>query len=162
MPTLLVDSVQLVANLLRSWNASQLVAWAWRLVLRLRLHVLDVYPAHASWTLDHPHRALADVGRLDDEPQLGLIRDAVYAGDPLATFVALSLTDVGHVVPQWCTRGPQLLAQLVAAHCHQQVPPRFFLYLYFHFFLLSNWFDSNFTIGTAGMDRFPQINVPEP
>ena len=122
MPTLLLDSVQYMSSFLRSWNTSQLVQWAWRLVLKLRLHILDLYPTYVPWIIDHGlHKALSKVPRLQDDGDMKVLADGLAAGDAFSACVALSMTEVGHVVPKFCTEGVDLLAQLASAQCHRQI-----------------------------------------
>jgi len=113
LPHFVADSVQFLSSFSRSWNGANLVQWAWQLVLKLRLHVFDCYPNHLAWMLVHPHKAFASIRQLEDDPSLIVIRQCLPG--PFASFVALSMTSVGHSVPGFTTIGLDLLVALSAA-----------------------------------------------
>ena len=113
LPHFVADSVQFLSSFSRSWNGANLVQWAWQLVLKLRLHVFDCYPNHLPWMLIHPHKAFASIRQLEDDPNLLVIRQNLPG--PFASFVALSMTSVGHSIPEFTTTGLDLLVALSAA-----------------------------------------------
>ncbi|XP_045024661.1 ectopic P granules protein 5 homolog isoform X2 [Daphnia magna] len=115
----LADSVQFLASFSRSWNSSSLVQWAWHLALKLRLHTFDCFPDHLMWILHHPQQAFRNVRQLQDDPQLSILRQPQPT--PLSCFIALSMTNAGHSVPEFCSVGMDLLYILSIADQHRPV-----------------------------------------
>ena len=126
----LTDSVQFLSSFSRSWNSGHLVSWAWNLVLKLRLHFFDSYPAHLFWMLHKPHRAFRTVPQYQDDPLLVVLRQSPPS--PFACFVALSMTNLGHSPPEFCSKGIDLLVALSeAGDQHRSV-----LTVFHHLFVL--------------------------
>lgn len=115
----LADSVQFLSSFSRSWNSANLVQWAWHVILKLRLHTLDCYPEHLLWMLHHPQKAFRAVRQFQDDPQLQVLRQNVAL--PFSCFVALSMTSVGHSLPEFCSTGVDFLSTLSAADQHRPV-----------------------------------------
>ena len=114
----LSDSVQFLTSFSRSWNSSSLVQWAWHLVLKLRLHILDCFPDHLVWILHHPQNAFRTVRQLKEDPHLLVLRQSPT---PFSCFVALSMTNAGHSIPEFCSVGIDLLCTLSFADQHRPV-----------------------------------------
>lgn len=110
---LITDSVQFLASFTRSWTSFSLVHWAWHLVVKLKLHAFECHPAHVQWMIRHPQRAFRSVKKLDDDPETEVLRRSLPS--PFACYVALSLTSVGHSLPEFCETGVDLLVHLSGA-----------------------------------------------
>lgn len=115
----LADSMQFLSSFSRSWNSSSLVQWAWHLALKLRLHTFDCFPDHLVWMLHHPQRAFCNVRLLQDDPKLLMLRQPQPT--PFSCYVALSMTNAGHSVPEFCSVGVDLLYVLSTADQHRAV-----------------------------------------
>jgi hypothetical protein len=114
----LADSVQFLTSFSRSWNSSSVVQWAWHLVLKLRLHIFDCFPDHLEWMLHHPQQAFRTVRQLKEDPHLLVLRQSPT---PFSCYVALSMTNAGHSVPEFCSIGVDLLYTLSIADQHRPV-----------------------------------------
>ena len=108
----ITDSVQFLSSFSRSWNSFSLIQWAWHLVLKLRLHLFDSYPAHLFWMLHNPHRAFRNVRQYQEDPLLSILRQSTT---PFACYVALSMTNLSHSPPDFCSKGIDLLVTLSEA-----------------------------------------------
>ena len=113
LPHFVADSVQFLASFSRCWNAANLMQWSWHLILKLRLHAFDAFPNHLPWMLIHPQKAFNAIRHLDDDSGLLVLRQSLPG--PLASFIALSMTSVGYSVPEFASRGMELLAAISAA-----------------------------------------------
>uniref|UniRef100_S4RB52 Ectopic P-granules 5 autophagy tethering factor n=1 Tax=Petromyzon marinus TaxID=7757 RepID=S4RB52_PETMA len=111
-----IKQVSYLASVVRASQSPESIfnAWAWELVLRLKLHHMDwILPGGAGVTTPSP-RALPD---LAVDTELHPLRKAVAAGIPLGCYLALSITTLGHSVEEFCAKGVLLLSALVDARC---------------------------------------------
>lgn len=91
-----------------TWNAAiwsnptetSFLSWAWHILPKLRLHLQEqkgTFQGNAQWS-DY-----------DQEPRFHHLRAQVNQSNPVAAFVALQLTQLGHSVPEICERGWKVL-----------------------------------------------------
>ncbi|XP_078718187.1 ectopic P granules protein 5 homolog isoform X2 [Lampetra fluviatilis] len=112
-----IKQVSYLASVVRASQSPESIfnAWAWELVLRLKLHHMDwILPGGAGVTTPPPPRAVPDLAA---DTELHPLRKAVAAGIPLGCYLALSITTLGHSVEEFCAKGVLLLSALVDARC---------------------------------------------
>ncbi|XP_077996830.1 ectopic P granules protein 5 homolog [Glandiceps talaboti] len=90
----------------------QLSIWAWEMVLKLRLNQLE-QPQTPLAAYDHPTDWSKDVPDMTSDPSLHPIQKGVQANNPLASYVAVVMTKVGHSVDTFLTDGLKFMWPLV-------------------------------------------------
>lgn len=114
------ESVRQVSTLIDSTQSSrdQFTNWCWRMVSRLRLHLMDQSVESVKRTLQHPTEPLLYVPDLD---RLDMISQGVTEQRPLAMYVGMLVSLHGHSIPMICQHGFDLLQQLIGDHRHAAV-----------------------------------------
>ncbi|XP_062933124.1 ectopic P granules protein 5 homolog isoform X2 [Cynocephalus volans] len=83
--------------------------WAWNLILRLKLHKNDYGAQQNCPTVPFS----STVPDMTESPTFHPLLKAVKAGMPLGSYLALSMTAVGHSIEKFCAEGIPLLGILV-------------------------------------------------
>ena len=108
--------------------------WAWETISKLRLHALDQEDAVSIAAVQGEREGFERMLDFDLEATiLDSIVRGVTAKNPLACYVALQTTQLGHSVPEICTRGLEYLKVLLVSgrydhvmECHVNITPLFF------------------------------------
>uniref|UniRef100_A0A0K2TWM7 Ectopic P granules protein 5 homolog [Nasonia vitripennis] n=1 Tax=Lepeophtheirus salmonis TaxID=72036 RepID=A0A0K2TWM7_LEPSM len=99
-------SIMQVSNLVHRQSPEQLFTlWAWGILSKLRLHAMD-----RGATLD-----VSCALDLYSDPRLNSVREGIRSKNPLAYYVALQGTQIGHSVPEICHKGFHHLKFLINA-----------------------------------------------
>ncbi|XP_006825817.2 ectopic P granules protein 5 homolog, partial [Saccoglossus kowalevskii] len=97
----------------------QLSYWAWEMVLKLRLHKLE-QPHLPMETHDYgSHEWSKDIPDMTSDPNLHPIQKGVKALGPLACYVAITMTKVGHSVDLFLADGINYHVNLVSTGYHK-------------------------------------------
>ncbi|XP_063226634.1 ectopic P granules protein 5 homolog [Bacillus rossius redtenbacheri] len=96
-------------------------AWAWEMISRLRLHVLD-QPDHVVWTtMASPSEAMRDVPDMDSSSELEVLAEGVRNKQPIACYAAVLMSTWGHSIPLICTKGLNQLQLLLCFYKYDAV-----------------------------------------
>ncbi|XP_070546998.1 ectopic P granules protein 5 homolog isoform X2 [Ptychodera flava] len=98
----------------------QLSSWCWEMVLKLRLHQLE-QPQTPLAAYDHPTDWSKDLPDMTSDPSLHPILKGTQANGPLACYVAVAMTTVGHSVDLFLSEGLKLVWMLVTTGYYKAV-----------------------------------------
>ncbi|KAK7484299.1 hypothetical protein BaRGS_00024424, partial [Batillaria attramentaria] len=115
---LIVEGMRQMASYVsqQSSREQQFNNWAWALALRLKLHRESAI-LHSKAAESHPFQAPS----LEQEPWLLPLSSAARAKNPLACFLVLSMTDVGHDTNQFMCVGLDMLMTLATSSQYSAV-----------------------------------------
>ena len=99
----------------------QLVSWSWSLVSRLHLHMMDRSAEESRSLLSADHSLFSQLLDYDLNTELEHIVSAGVARNPLAAYLCISLTQVGHSLPELLERGLGLVKTVLDAGRHSSV-----------------------------------------
>lgn len=72
---------------------------------RLRLHQLEQSEAACQYAISSPGPAFACVPDIEVDPNLQLLSEGLREKQPVACYVAVRMTMLGHSVPLICAKG---------------------------------------------------------
>lgn len=115
---LIVEGMKQMASLISQQGSreQQFNNWAWALALRLKLHRESAI-LHSKAAESQPFQAPS----LEQEPWLLPLSSAARAKNPLACFLVLSMTDVGHDTMQFLSAGLDMLMTLATSSQYSAV-----------------------------------------
>ncbi|KFV98538.1 Ectopic P granules protein 5, partial [Eurypyga helias] len=109
--------------------------WAWRLILRLKLHRNDHIALKHGWPAVPVSEGVLDV---TESVTLHPLLKAVKAGIPIGCYLALAMTTIGHSVEKFCAEGIPLLGVLIQSrylrtvvHVLDKIVPLFYSCQYY-------------------------------
>lgn len=106
----LSEGVKQVSSMVRPQNNEQIFSnWAWDTLARLRIHQLEQSDTACQYALSNPGQAFACVPDLDLESSLEILVEGINEKQPVACYVAIRMTLLGHSVPLICSRGFDML-----------------------------------------------------
>ncbi|XP_051171464.1 ectopic P granules protein 5 homolog isoform X2 [Leptopilina boulardi] len=120
--SLLAEGVKQVSSIVRSQSNEQAFSqWVWEMVSRLRLNRLEESDAVSQYSIINPGEAFSHVPDLDSDPNLESLVIVLNEKQPLAAFVALRMTLLGHSIPLICSKGFEHLQILQSYHKYEQM-----------------------------------------
>lgn len=120
--SIISEGVKQVSSILRPHNSEQAFSlWAWDMVSRLRMHQLDQSNSVCRNAMLNPAKAFAHVPDMESDPALEVLRNGVRDMQPIAHYVAVVMTMLGHSVPLICEEGFTSLAVLTCYHKYEHI-----------------------------------------
>ncbi|XP_076670129.1 ectopic P-granules autophagy protein 5 isoform X3 [Andrena cerasifolii] len=114
--SLLAEGVKQVSSMIRPQNAEHVfLIWAWEMISRLRLHVLDQTDVVCRHALTNLADAFAHIPDMDSDDHLETLVNGAREKQPIACYVATVMTLWGHSIPLICSKG---FSQLQILQCY--------------------------------------------
>jgi hypothetical protein len=104
---ILESSVRQISNMVvvRQTPESLFTLWSWETATKLHLHAVDQEEERCAGAVRGDPEAFSRILDFDLDPRLESVVEGVMAKNPLACYVALQMTQIGHSVPEVCGRG---------------------------------------------------------
>ncbi|XP_043289159.1 ectopic P granules protein 5 homolog isoform X2 [Venturia canescens] len=120
--SLISESVKQVSSMVRPQsNEHAFAIWAWEMMSKLRLHRLDQSESVCHKGITNPAEAFSNVPDLDSDASLESVMTGVRDKQPIACFVAATMTLWGHSIPLICTKGFEQLTVLLLHYKYDHV-----------------------------------------
>ena len=108
--------------MIRPQNAEHVfLIWAWEMISRLRLHVLDQTDAVCRHALTNLADAFARIPDMDSDEHLETLINGAREKQPIACYVATVMTLWGHSIPLICSKGFSQLQILLCYYKYEHV-----------------------------------------
>lgn len=113
----------LASSMVRPQSYEQvLTVWVWQIAYKLRLHLMDQPDHQARATMADPVKAFSALPELESKSEaMSVLFTNVRKNQPMAIYMCLQITSLGHSVPLLCTKGFSLLSVLQSCHLHTAV-----------------------------------------
>lgn len=102
-------------------NEHAFAIWAWEMMSKLRLHRLDQSESACHKGITSPAEAFFNVPDIDSDASLESLVIGVRDKQPIACFVAATMTLWGHSIPLICTKGFEQLGVLLSHYKYEHV-----------------------------------------
>ncbi|XP_063978440.1 ectopic P granules protein 5 homolog isoform X2 [Diachasmimorpha longicaudata] len=120
--SIILEGVKQVSSIVRPQNNELAFSlWAWDMVARLRLHQLDQSNIVCRNAMINPAGAFTHVPNIESDPTLEVLRNGMRDMQPMAHYVAVAMTLLGHSVPLICEEGFTSLAVLTCYHKYEHI-----------------------------------------
>ncbi|KAF7993173.1 hypothetical protein HCN44_006233 [Aphidius gifuensis] len=120
--SLLIEGVRQVSSMVRPQNSEHVFSlWAWDMMCRLRLHQLDQSVTICQEVMTNPAGVFAHVPDIDTNTALEILVYGLKEKQPIACFVSVMMTLLGHSVPLICTTGFSKLNILQNYHKYKHI-----------------------------------------
>ncbi|CAB0036559.1 unnamed protein product [Trichogramma brassicae] len=120
--SILSESVKQVSSIVRPQSNEQAFShWAWDTLARLRLHQLEQSDSVCQYSISCPSQAFSSVPDLEADAKLEILINGIRDKQPVACYVAIRMTLMGHSVPLICNKGFELLQTLQTHYKYKQL-----------------------------------------
>ncbi|XP_014236749.1 ectopic P granules protein 5 homolog isoform X1 [Trichogramma pretiosum] len=120
--SILSESVKQVSSMVRPQSNEQAFShWAWDTLARLRLHQLEQSDSVCQYSISYPSQAFSSVPDLEADAKLEILVNGIRDKQPVACYVAIRMTLMGHSVPLICNKGFELLQTLQTHYKYKQL-----------------------------------------
>ena len=128
-----VRQVSNIASVVRQSPEPMFASWAWSMVSMLRLHAVDMEDDLCAKVIDGNPTGFQRVIDYHVNRNAKFLEDGLSQRNPLAVFVILQATNLGHSIPEICNQGFDLLKLLLGSgryssvtECLFNISPLFF------------------------------------